>query len=156
MSEQSIWVGMPYARRFGRLGLGVSGYVVIGTAAPSGDITWKWSDTEFSILSRRIDQTIVGLVGAFGARYDVSDHLKLGLSVFTQEAGIYQDRRYYGRLAGSARHYRHCQPRRPARIPHAAMAYPARRRVGRWTLGIRGRRDVFASARCARRRRPGE
>jgi hypothetical protein len=100
-SEQSIWAGATYARRFGRLGLGVSGYVIIDTSSMSEDISIMWSDTNFAIMSARLDQTSVGLVGALGARYDVSDHLKLGLSVFTMEAGIYQDRRVYARLAGA-------------------------------------------------------
>jgi hypothetical protein len=101
MSEQTIWAGMTYARRFGRLGLGVSGYVIIDTSSMSEDISIMWSDTNFAIMSARLDQTSVGLVGALGARYDVSDHLKLGLSVFTQEAAIYQDRRYFLRVAAA-------------------------------------------------------
>jgi opacity protein-like surface antigen len=102
-SEQSIWAGATYARRFGRLGLGVSGYVVIGTHMSSGDISFvPPSNTLFAIISGREDQTNVGLVGALGARYDVSDHLKLGLSVFTMEAGIYQDRREYARYADNS------------------------------------------------------
>ena len=102
-SEQTIWAGMTYARRFGRLGLGVSGYVLIGTSTASIDYNFMNSanSSNFAIVSQRTDQTVVGLAGAFGARYDVSDHLKLGLSVFTQEAGIYQDRRYFGRGAGA-------------------------------------------------------
>jgi opacity protein-like surface antigen len=99
-SEQSIWAGATYARRFGRLGIGVSGYVIIGTSTRSEDLSFVPSGTEeFTIISVREDQTNVGLVGALGARYDVSDHLKLGLSVFTMEAGIYGDRRFYGRYA---------------------------------------------------------
>jgi hypothetical protein len=93
---------MTYARRFGRLGLGVSGYALIGTSTSSQDITLKESPSAFAIINARIDRTTVGLVGALGARYDVGDHLKLGLSVFTQEAGLYQDRRLFVRLAGSA------------------------------------------------------
>ena len=103
VSEQTIWAGMTYARRFGRLGLGVSGYVLIGTSTASLDINFMNSanSSDFAIVSQRTDQTVVGLAGAFGARYDVSDHLKLGLSVFTQEAGIYQDRRYFLRAAAA-------------------------------------------------------
>jgi hypothetical protein len=102
ISEQTIWAGVTYARRFGRLGIGVSGYVLIATSTNSLDITLVESPTAFAILSGRLDRTNVGVVGALGARYDVSDHLKLGLSVFTQEAGIYQDRRLFVRVAGSA------------------------------------------------------
>ncbi len=104
MSEQTIWAGMTYARRFGRLGLGVSGYVLIGTSTASLDYNSMNSanSSDFFVVDARTDQTVVGLVGAFGARYDVSDHLKLGLSVFTQEAGIYQDRRYFGRAGIAA------------------------------------------------------
>jgi long-chain fatty acid transport protein len=104
MSEQTIWAGMTYARRFGRLGLGVSGYVLIGTSTASVDYNVMNSayPSDFGIISQRTDQTVVGLVGAFGARYDVSDHLKLGLSVFTQEAGIYQDRRVFSRVVVAA------------------------------------------------------
>jgi opacity protein-like surface antigen len=102
MSEQTVWAGMTYARRFGRLGLGVSGYVVIGTSTSSGDMTLLASPSDFAIVSARDDQTVVGLVGAFGARYDVSDHLKLGLSVFTQEAAIYQNRRVFVRVVSAA------------------------------------------------------
>jgi hypothetical protein len=104
VSGQTIWAGMTYARRFGRLGLGVSGYVLIGTSTASLDYNLMSSanSSDFAIVSQRTDQTVVGLVGAFGARYDVSDHLKLGLSVFTQEAGIYQDRRYFLRAASAA------------------------------------------------------
>jgi long-chain fatty acid transport protein len=100
-STQTIWAGTTYARRFGRLGLGVSGYVLIGTSTASTDINLMNStdSSDFLIVSERTDQTVVGLVGAFGARYDVSDHLKLGLSVFTQEAAIYQNRRLFLRLA---------------------------------------------------------
>ena len=39
MSEQTIWAGMTYARRFGRLGLGVSGDVLIGTSTAVGQPT---------------------------------------------------------------------------------------------------------------------
>jgi len=45
------------------------------------------NSSDFFVVDARTDQTVVGLVGAFGARYDVSDHLKLGLSVFYTGSG---------------------------------------------------------------------
>jgi len=61
MSEQTIWAGMTYARRFGRLGLGVSGYVLIGTSTASLDYNSMNSanSSDFFVVDARTDQTVV-------------------------------------------------------------------------------------------------
>src|SRR5262249_32264432 len=87
-SNQTLWIGGGYAYRFGRVGIGVGGYALIGTTkefldldiiAPGGE--------QFVILSARDDLSTVGFVGSVGIRWDVTDQLRLGLSFFTPDWG---------------------------------------------------------------------
>jgi hypothetical protein len=86
---QTVWVGATYARRLGRLGFGVSGFGLLGTQIQSFDLTVvdPTDASRFATLSGRIDETTYGFVGAVGARFDLSEQLRLGLSLYSPAIG---------------------------------------------------------------------
>jgi hypothetical protein len=87
-SNQTLWIGGGYAHRLGRVGIGVGGYVLIGSLSRFLDLDIITpAGTEFVILSARDDLSTVGFVGSVGVRWDVTDQLRLGLSVFTPDWG---------------------------------------------------------------------
>src|SRR5215468_1148026 len=87
-SNQTLWIGGGYAHRLGRVGIGVGGYVLIGslTRFLDFDVILPGSN-EFVIFSQRDDLSTVGFVGSVGVRWDVTDQLRLGVSVFTPDWG---------------------------------------------------------------------
>jgi hypothetical protein len=84
---QTVWAGLTYARRFGRLGVGASAFGLLGTQTDFVDITAAPASDRFVTLTQRTDISTHGVVGAFGIRYDATDRLRLGLSVFSPELG---------------------------------------------------------------------
>ncbi len=86
---QTVWTGATYARRFGRWGLGVSAFFLLGTDTSQLDITAvaPGSSTQFGTITSRMSETIFGGVGSAGVRWDISDEFHLGLSVFSPEVG---------------------------------------------------------------------
>ncbi len=84
---QTVWVGASYAHRWGRLGIGVSAFGLLGTETQFIDITASRDSMNFETLTGRTDTSTKGVVGALGARYDVTDDFHLGLSVYSPEVG---------------------------------------------------------------------
>jgi hypothetical protein len=87
-SNQTLWIGGGYAYRLGRVGIGVGGWVLIGTTKDFLDLDIILpGGSQFVILSARDDLSTVGFVGSVGVRWDVTDQLRLGLSLFTPDWG---------------------------------------------------------------------
>lgn len=138
-SNQTLWIGGGYAHRLGRVGIGVGGYVLIGSLSRFLDLDVISSDgTEFVILSARDDLSTVGFVGSVGVRWDVTDQLRLGLSVFTPDWGGGSRNSFVrvgaavgGNAGAFARQSNHlaATPSLPYRL-QAGVAWEA----GRWTL----------------------
>jgi long-chain fatty acid transport protein len=139
-SNQTLWVGGGYAHRLGRVGIGLGGYVLIGTLSRFLDLDVIAPDGKsFVILSERDDLSTVGFVASIGVRWDVTDQLHLGLSVFTPDWGG-GSRRSFVRVGaavdgdGAAAGARQSDnlaatPSLPYRV-QAGVAWE----VGRWTL----------------------
>lgn len=147
---QTVWGGLSYARRLGRLGIGVSGFVLLGSETNFLDVTaapTAPSATSYETITAREDMSTTGFVGAAGLRYDASDHLRLGLSVFSPSLGT-GTRRSFTRVTISV-------PTTPPTTPpttqsqivtitaddlHATPALPVRVQAGvawadaRWTI----------------------
>jgi hypothetical protein len=84
---QTVWAGLSYARRIGRLGIGASGFLLLGSETTILDLTAAPSATTYATITSRSDVSTTGFVGAAGLRYDATDHLRLGLSVFSPSLG---------------------------------------------------------------------
>jgi long-chain fatty acid transport protein len=84
---QTVWGGGTYARRIGKVGIGVTGFVLFGTRLAQLDLTEAVSSSEFATISERIDETTFGVLGAAGVRWDATDQLSLGLSVYSPAWG---------------------------------------------------------------------
>lgn len=97
---QTVWGGVSYARRFGVLGIGASAFVLIGSEVNFLDLTAagvpdaSGASTEFITLTARSDTSTLGAVGALGVRYDPSDSLSLGLSIYSPALGTGSRRSY--------------------------------------------------------------
>ena len=138
-SNQTLWIGGGYAHRLGRVGIGVGGYVLIGTLSRFLDLDVITSDgKEFVILSARDDLNTVGFVGSVGVRWDVTDQLRLGLSIFTPDWGGGSRNSFIrvgaaggGKAGAFARQSNNLSatPSLPYRV-QAGVAWEA----GRWTL----------------------
>jgi long-chain fatty acid transport protein len=101
--SQTIWSGLTYARRIGRLGIGASAFVLIENDVEQLDVSAiAPSGAAFQTITARFDESVVGLVGAFGLRWEVTDQLHLGLSVFTPELGLMSQRRTYIRVTAAS------------------------------------------------------
>jgi long-chain fatty acid transport protein len=100
---QTVWAGVTYARRLGRLGFGASLFGLFGTAIRNFDLTVVLpTDTNaFATVTSRTDATTYGVVGALGARLDLSDQLRLGLSLYSPELGT-GTRKSFTRIAFGA------------------------------------------------------
>jgi long-chain fatty acid transport protein len=97
--SKTIWVGATYALRLGRLGLGAGAHLLIGEERTQFDITVAdASGTPFSLATARTDETTIGLVAAFGARYDATERLHFGAALFTPAVGG-GNRRVFARAA---------------------------------------------------------
>jgi long-chain fatty acid transport protein len=95
---QTVWAGLTYARRFGKLGIGASAFGLLGSETQFLDLTAAGVPTRFVTITTRSDISTKGVVGAVGLRYDVSDQLHLGLSVYSPELGT-GTRRQFIRVA---------------------------------------------------------
>src|SRR5207249_651355 len=102
-SHQTVWGGVTYARRIGRLGIGASGFVLIESASGGLDLTAisAMNPALFTTITARTDETIVGAVGAFGLRWDPTDDIRLGLSFYSPELGAMKKRRTFVRFTVS-------------------------------------------------------
>lgn len=98
--SQTVWAGGGYAYRLGRVGIGAVGYVLYGTEINSFDINVANPDDaqSFAVVSSRMDTTTIGFIGGAGLRVDVTDHLRMGLSVFSPAVG-FGSRGYYAKVA---------------------------------------------------------
>jgi long-chain fatty acid transport protein len=136
---QTVWGGLSYARRIGRLGVGASGFVLLGSETNFLDLTAAPSATTYATITARSDVSTIGFIGAAGLRYDASDHLRLGLSVFSPSLG-----------SGTRRSFTRVTVATPTTQPqiatvtaddlHATPALPVRVQAGaawadaRWTI----------------------
>ena len=84
---QTVWAGLTYARRMGRIGVGATGFFLLGTRLSQLDLTVATGANQFNTVTSRIDESTYGFVGALGARWDVTDHLHLGASVYSPAMG---------------------------------------------------------------------
>lgn len=136
---QTVWAGLSYARRIGRLGIGASGFVLLGSETNFLDLTASPDPASFATITARTDLSTTGVVGAAGLRYDATDHLRLGLSVFSPEIGSGTRRSFLRATIAS--------PTIPAQIAtvtaddlHATPAMPVRVQAGaawagaQWTI----------------------
>lgn len=142
---QTVWGGLSYARRIGRLGIGASGFVLLGSETNFLDLTAAPSATTYATITARSDVSTTGVVGALGLRYDATDHLRLGLSVFSPELGS-GTRRSFTRVTLAAPASPPSPPPAPQIVTvtaddlHATPALPLRVQAGiawadaRWTI----------------------
>ena len=87
-NNQTLWIGGGYAIRLGRVGIGFGAFALIGTTRYFLDLNViAGGGSQFVVLSARDDLSTLGFVGSAGVRWDVTDRLRLGLSVFTPEWG---------------------------------------------------------------------
>lgn len=100
---QTVWAGFTYAKRIGRLGIGVSGFGLFGTRIDHVDLTVvdAANASRFGTISGRVDESTYGVVGAVGVRWDATDDLHLGLSVYSPELGM-GSRKVFARVAAGA------------------------------------------------------
>lgn len=135
---QTVWAGATYARRFGRWGVGVSAFFLLGTNTTQLDITAvaPGSSTQFATISSRTSESIFGGVGSAGVRWDVTDDFHLGLSVFSPEIGGGSRRVFVRSTSGDF-------PGQPAQIVvvnvenlSASPTLPLRAQLGgAWSIG---------------------
>jgi long-chain fatty acid transport protein len=93
---QTIWAGVTYGRRLNRLGIGAGAFVLVGTEKTLVDFR-RGNETAFLTVTGRSEQTIVGAVGAVGLRYDISDKLRIGASLYSPELGMVGSREKFVR-----------------------------------------------------------
>ena len=87
-TNQTLWIGGGYAIRLGRVGIGFGAFGLIGTTRYFLDLNViAGGGDQFVVLSARDDLSTVGFVGSAGVRWDATDHLRLGFSLFTPEWG---------------------------------------------------------------------
>jgi len=98
--NQTIWAGATWARKWGRIGIGASGFVLFGTSISQLELTAidPGSSSRFATITSRNDETSYGAVGAVGVRWDVTDRVSLGLSAYSPELG-WGTRRSFTRIA---------------------------------------------------------
>src|SRR5262249_40837108 len=99
--EDDVWIGFTYAHRFGRLSVGASGFGLFETesGALELNVVDPSSSGAFANLNASADATGLGLVGAIGVRYDVSDEVSLGVALYSPELGVWSKRKIYVRAA---------------------------------------------------------
>ena len=98
--NQTVWAGATWAHKWGRLGVGASAFLLFGTALSQLELTAvdPASSSRFATVTARFDETTFGGVGALGMRWDASDQVSVGLSVYSPEYGWGQ-RRSFVRVA---------------------------------------------------------
>ncbi len=99
--EDSVWLGLTYAHRFGRLAVGASGFVLFETLSSSLELNVvdPSSSAAFANVNASSDETTLGLLAAVGVRYDVSDELSLGAAIYSPGIGLWSKRKFYVRFA---------------------------------------------------------
>jgi len=102
LDSQTLWLGGGYARRFGRLGLGVSGFALVGSETTQLDFNAinAQDPGRFVAVTAREDILNLSFVVAAGARFDATDHLHFGLSVFSPAFGFGSRKEFIRILAG--------------------------------------------------------
>ena len=97
--SQTLWAGGGYARRFGRLGIGIVGFGTLTREITQVDLNAvdPTDASRFASITIRQDVTTVGLLGGVGLRYDPTERLHLGLSVYSPSIGT-GSRRYFARV----------------------------------------------------------
>lgn len=97
--SQTVWAGGGYARRFGRFGIGVTAFGMLTREITQIDLNAvdPTDATRFAAITIRQDVTTYGALGGLGVRYDPTDRLHLGLSVYTPSFGG-GSRRYFARV----------------------------------------------------------
>lgn len=128
--EDDVWLGLTYAHRFGKLSVGASAFALFETASAAIELNVvdPSSSAAFANINASNDETRLGVVGALGVRYDVSDEVSLGLALYSPELGAWSKRKLYIRFANgdvdgmpadsSVRHAEdlHSSPSLPARL----------------------------------------
>lgn len=139
-NSQTVWGGATYARRFGRVGIGASAFLLFGTATSFLDLTAinNQTNSRFVTLTARTDTTLIGVVGALGLRWDIDDHWKVGASIFSPELALSGQRKSFARVAAGDNVTG--QPAQAAVITrddlHLSPTLPLRAQVGvAWTRG---------------------
>jgi hypothetical protein len=84
---QTVWGGLTFARRMGNVGIGASAFLLFGTRLAELDITAVNGSNVFATITDRTDETTIGVLGAIGARWDVTSQVSLGASLYTPSAG---------------------------------------------------------------------
>src|SRR5256885_3878839 len=85
--QQTVWAGATWSRRWGAFGIGASGFLLFGTSVSQFELTAVASSNQFATITSRADETVLGVVGALGVRWDPTDRLHLGLSAYSPEIG---------------------------------------------------------------------
>lgn len=98
---QTVWAGLGWAHRSGRLGLGATVFGLLGTRLSQFDITAvsPIDPSQFATITARTDETTYGAVASLGLRWDATDDLHLGLSVYSPAIG-FGKRRFFARVTG--------------------------------------------------------
>jgi hypothetical protein len=99
--EDDVWIGLTYAHRFGKLAVGASAFILFETTSGSLELNVvdPSSSGAFANINASNDQTRLGLVGALGVRYDLSDTVSLGAALYAPELGVWNKRKLYIRFA---------------------------------------------------------
>jgi hypothetical protein len=100
---QTVWAGLGWARRFGRVGVGVGAFALLGTHVAQTDLTAVSAadPSQFATISGRTDETMYGVAGSAGLRWDPSDDLHLGISVYSPAIGTGKRRSFTKLLVGN-------------------------------------------------------
>ncbi len=101
VEDQTIWAGATYARRFNRLGIGAGAFALVGTETQLLDFR-RGTEGDFATVTARSNQTIVGVVGTVGLRYDLTENLKIGASLYTPALGLFGSREEFVRSETNA------------------------------------------------------
>src|SRR2546423_1455049 len=80
--QQTVWAGATWSRRWGAFGIGASGFLLFGTSVSQFELTAvaQGSTNRFANITTRADETVLGVVGALGVRWDPTDRPHFGLS----------------------------------------------------------------------------
>lgn len=98
--DQTVWAGVTWARRWGRIGIGASAFLLFGTALTQLELTAvdAADSSRFATITSRVDRTTYGAVGSLGLRWDATDQVSFGVSAFSPEPG-WGTRRSFTRIA---------------------------------------------------------
>jgi long-chain fatty acid transport protein len=130
VEDQTVWAGVTCARRFDGLGVGAGVFALVETGATLLDFR-RGTESAFTTVTARSNQTIVGVVGSVGLRYDLTENLKIGASLYTPELGIFGSREAFVRSETNAG-----SPVVSPEDLHATPSLPWRAQAGiAWTSG---------------------